>query len=115
MNPLAQGPMPPPLMTLCFGLAAAFAAEPDLTTAPEDTPGAELTIIALSADAEDPVATTTLDADDLREQGAGQELAFALRSTPGVIVWSDAGNGRGYTTMSLRGLCLLYTSDAADE
>ncbi|MCK6516640.1 TonB-dependent receptor [Myxococcota bacterium] len=96
--------MPPPLMTLCFGLAAAFAAEPDLTTAPEDTPGAELTIIALSADAEDPVATTTLDADDLREQGAGQELAFALRSTPGVIVWSDAGNGRGYTTMSLRGL-----------
>lgn len=98
--------MSPPLLTLtlCAGLVA-FAEEPpaDAPTA-EDAPSAELTIIALRADAEDPVATTTLDADALREQGAGQELAFALRATPGVIVWSDAGNGRGYTTMSLRGL-----------
>ncbi|MEY3211664.1 MAG: hypothetical protein RIT28_2145, partial [Pseudomonadota bacterium] len=96
--------MPPPLLTLSIGLAAAFAADPDVDAAPEDAPGAELTIITLRADAEDPVASVTLDADALREQGAGQELAFALRSTPGVIVFSDAGNGRGYTTMSLRGL-----------
>jgi iron complex outermembrane receptor protein len=102
--------MPPPLLilTLWLGqLAVAFAADPDQDAAigtEEPGPTAELTIIALRADAEDPVATTTLDADALREQGAGQELAFALRATPGVIVWSDAGNGRGYTTMSLRGL-----------
>ncbi|MCK6525429.1 TonB-dependent receptor [Myxococcota bacterium] len=70
----------------------------------DPTVGAELTIITLRADAEDPVASSTLDADTLREEGAGQELAYALRGTPGVIVWSDSGNGRGYTTMSLRGL-----------
>ena len=93
--------MLPPLLTLTLSLGLpAFAADPVAQTAPD----AELTIIALGADAEDPVATTTLDADALREQGAGQELAFALRATPGVIVWSDSGNGRGYTTMSLRGL-----------
>ena len=94
--------MPPLLLT--FAIATALAADPAPAGALEVEPAAELTIIALRADAEDPVATTTLDADALREQGAGQELAFALRATPGVIVWSDSGNGRGYTTMSLRGL-----------
>ena len=69
--------MPPLLLT--FAIATALAADPAPAGALEVEPAAELTIIALRADAEDPVATTTLDADALREQGARGPQASARR------------------------------------
>src|SRR5678815_1598433 len=86
------------------------------------------------------------DSPEIERANWGQDTPMALASLPGAYAYSDAGNGIGYSYLSLRGfpqrrisvlvdgvplndpeshevywidhpdlLCLLYTSDAADE
>ena len=50
-----------------------------------------------------PVARTTLGRAELRERNWGQDTPMALATLPGAYAYSDAGNGIGYSYLSIRG------------
>jgi iron complex outermembrane receptor protein len=55
------------------------------------------------ADAKAPVARSILTRGDLASRNWGQDVPMALASLPGVYATSDAGNGIGYSYLSIRG------------
>jgi len=50
-----------------------------------------------------PVARTTLTRDEVRARNWGQDTPMALATLPGAYAYSDAGNGVGYSYLSIRG------------
>ncbi len=50
-----------------------------------------------------PFTKTNLSKDQIARVNLGQDLPFILNQTPSVVVESDAGNGVGYTGISIRG------------
>jgi len=52
----------------------------------------------------DPFAATQLEAKEIRNQDASQDVPFLLRLTPSAVVSSDAGHGIGYTALRIRGV-----------
>jgi len=55
------------------------------------------------ADARSPQASSTLDRTELRRVNWGQDTPMALAAQPGAYAYSDAGNGIGYSYLSIRG------------
>jgi iron complex outermembrane receptor protein len=60
-------------------------------------------ITSIRAGARSPFTTTNLTKDDIAKANLGQDLPFVLNQMPSVVVNSDAGNGVGYTGISIRG------------
>jgi iron complex outermembrane receptor protein len=50
-----------------------------------------------------PIARSTLDREALQRLNQGQDTPMALAALPGVYAYSDAGNGIGYSYLSIRG------------
>jgi iron complex outermembrane receptor protein len=50
-----------------------------------------------------PLARSVLDRDELKRRNWGQDTPMALAALPGVYAYSDAGNGIGYSYLSIRG------------
>ena len=63
----------------------------------------EVVVTAIRASSNNPVPFKVLNADDIAKVNLGQDVPFILSMTPSVNVTSDAGNGIGYTGMSIRG------------
>jgi iron complex outermembrane receptor protein len=55
------------------------------------------------SDARSPLASSTLDRAAIRALNHGQDTPMALSTLPGAYAYSDAGNGIGYSYLSLRG------------
>lgn len=51
----------------------------------------------------DPFAKTMMQKDDLQKLNSGKDLPILLDQTPATVVFSDAGNGVGYTGLRIRG------------
>ena len=96
-----------PLLALTLGVAcvtSAHAAAP----APTDTLGrvVEMPPVEVStvrAGTRPVVAVSTLDRAALRAVNWGQDTPMALAGLPGVFAYSDAGNGIGYSYLTVRG------------
>src|SRR5688500_9482706 len=58
---------------------------------------------AVRATATAPFAKTNLGRQEIARQNLGADLPFLLQHTPSVVVYSDAGNGVGYTGIRIRG------------
>ena len=65
--------------------------------------GEEVNIIATRAGEKYPTAYTTLSGIKIEEANLGRDLPYVIQSSPSVIVTSDAGNGIGYTGLTIRG------------
>ena len=65
--------------------------------------GEEVTISAVRAGQETPVAFTDIDREEIEERNYGQDMPYIISLTPAAIVTSDAGHGIGYTSMRIRG------------
>ncbi len=63
----------------------------------------EVVVSTARADWRTPVAKSVLDRDALKERNWGQDIPMALATLPGVYAYSDAGNGIGYSYLSIRG------------
>ena len=50
-----------------------------------------------------PFTKTNLSKSEIEKTNLGQDLPFVLNQLPSVVVESDAGNGIGYTGISIRG------------
>lgn len=57
----------------------------------------------IARDREAPAGFTTLERADITERNHGQDLGMLLGDTPNAWAYSDAGNGVGYSYLSLRG------------
>jgi iron complex outermembrane receptor protein len=60
-------------------------------------------ITAIRAGDKTPFTKVNLDVGQIAKLNNGQDLPFILNQTPSVVVNSDAGNGIGYTGISIRG------------
>jgi iron complex outermembrane receptor protein len=98
------------LFTLTLAIAAAAGAHPAgaADSPPADTldrvvplPGIEVSTSRAPGRA--PVSRSVLGRDALRELNTGQDTPMALAMLPGAYAYSDAGNGIGYSYLSLRG------------
>ena len=63
----------------------------------------EVIVKATRANENTPTTSTTITAEQLQEENLGQDLTYLLESEQSVVVFSDAGNGVGYTSMRIRG------------
>jgi iron complex outermembrane receptor protein len=50
-----------------------------------------------------PVAFSTIDQKDIQTAYSHQDVPMVMKKTPGVYVYSDAGNGTGYSYLKIRG------------
>src|SRR5215218_5181931 len=50
-----------------------------------------------------PFTKTNINRAAIEKSNLGQDLPFVLNTTPSVVVYSDAGNGVGYTGLRIRG------------
>ena len=64
---------------------------------------AEVPVVAVRAQADDPFAFDNVDGDELAVANVGQDVPFLLRRTPGAVMTSDAGTGIGYSSIRIRG------------
>ena len=60
-------------------------------------------ISSIRASDKAPFTKTNLSKDQIAKLNLGQDLPFILNQTPSTVVESDAGNGVGYTGISIRG------------
>ncbi|MCW5914491.1 MAG: TonB-dependent receptor plug domain-containing protein [Chitinophagaceae bacterium] len=60
-------------------------------------------VMAIRADDKMPFAKTNLSRKQIQANNLGYDLPFLLELTPSVVAHSDAGNGVGYTNLSIRG------------
>jgi iron complex outermembrane recepter protein len=60
-------------------------------------------ITAIRAGDKSPFTKMTLDVNQIAKVNNGRDLPYLLDQTPSVVVGSDAGNGIGYTNISIRG------------
>ncbi len=63
----------------------------------------EITVSASVAGERDAASFASLDRDAVQNRNRGQDLAMLLAETPNAYAYSDAGNGVGYSYLSLRG------------
>ncbi|HET7003251.1 MAG TPA: TonB-dependent receptor, partial [Puia sp.] len=60
-------------------------------------------ITAIRAGDKSPFTKLNINAGQIAKTNNGQDLPYILDQTPSVVVGSDAGNGIGYTNISIRG------------
>ncbi len=63
----------------------------------------EILVRATRAGDKTPTTFSTISKETLRKQNFGQDLPILLNWSPSVVTSSDAGNGIGYTGISIRG------------
>ncbi|MFP5042279.1 TonB-dependent receptor [Parasediminibacterium sp. JCM 36343] len=63
-----------------------------------------LEVKSLRASDKSPFTKTNLGKNQLAKTNLGQDLPFMLNQTPSTVIASDAGNGVGYTRVSIRGV-----------
>ena len=86
---------------LLFARVTLAATSPDTLDQIVTLPGIEVSTARPAASS--PTATTTLGGRMLRDLNWGQDTPMALAGTPGAFAYSDAGNGIGYSYLTLRG------------
>ena len=65
--------------------------------------GDEVNIVATRAQAGYPTAYSSVSNKELQTTNLGKDLPYLIQGCPSTIVSSDAGNGVGYSTFSIRG------------
>ncbi len=88
-------------MILALVLAATVAATPD--TLPQIVPMSGIEVRTDRPSAHAPVTRSSLGRDDLLRVNDGEDTPMLLAKLPGVYAYSDAGNGIGYSYLSIRG------------
>ena len=63
----------------------------------------EMNVLGTWAQKDDPIAQINLTEKDVEALNIGRDLPYVLQDVAGVVSFSDAGNGIGYTNMRVRG------------
>ncbi len=65
--------------------------------------GDEVNIIATRAQSKYPTAYSSISKKEINRVNLGRDIPYLIQETPSTVVTSDAGNGIGYSTFSIRG------------
>lgn len=65
--------------------------------------GEEVNILATRAQRNYPTTYSTITNKQITEVNLGKDMPYIIQTSPSVVVTSDAGNGVGYTGISIRG------------
>ncbi len=65
--------------------------------------GDEVSIIGTRAQAKFPAAWSSLARKEIRSLNLGKDIPYLIQGLPSTVVTSDAGNGMGYSGISIRG------------
>ncbi len=65
--------------------------------------GEEVNILATRAQGKYPTTFSTISNKEITSVNLGKDLPYIIQTSPSVVVTSDAGNGVGYTGISIRG------------
>ena len=84
----------------CFSWAMSQQAQDTLQTTIDLK---EVTVAALQATSDTPIAFTNLTKEELEERNLGVDMPILMNFLPGVVTTSDAGAGVGYTGIRVRG------------
>ncbi len=82
-----------------LALRAAGAAD----TFPRVVPLPEVVVNTARADLRAPIAVSRLSRESIQRENWGQDTPMLLATLPGAYAYSDAGNGIGYSYLSIRG------------
>ncbi|PKP19665.1 MAG: TonB-dependent receptor [Bacteroidetes bacterium HGW-Bacteroidetes-21] len=82
----------------------------DFTIQPAVILSDEVTIQASSVSAKTPIAFSSVNAEQIKNNNLGQDMTYMISMTPSVVVSSDAGTGVGYTGISIRGTDVKRTN-----
>jgi len=74
-----------------------------LVLVPQEFIADEVVVNATRVNANSATTYKNLSKEDLAKNNLGQDLPFLLDQTPGVVTYSDAGAGVGYTGLRIRG------------
>jgi iron complex outermembrane receptor protein len=102
------------IVWLVAALATAMAMAPGPARAQDSTAAApetlarvvtlpEVVVSTARADERMPIAKTVLGREEMKRRNWGQDTPMALAGLPGTYAYSDAGNGIGYSYLSIRG------------
>ena len=92
-----------PLLALPVAAGAQQSPPAAAETLSRVVPLPEVVVSTARADARTPVAASALGREELRRRNWGQDTPMALATLPGAYAYSDAGNGIGYSYLSVRG------------
>jgi iron complex outermembrane receptor protein len=82
---------------------ARAAAAPDTDTLRRVVPLPEVVVSTTRLDDRAPLARATLAREEIARRNTGQDTPMLLATLPGAYAYSDAGNGIGYSYLSVRG------------
>jgi len=96
------------VLALALLAAPALAQAQDSTTAAPETLAKvvtlpEVVVSTARAGEQTPVAHSVLKREEIQRRNWGQDTPMALANLPGAYAYSDAGNGIGYSYLSIRG------------
>lgn len=74
-----------------------------LISAPIQLSKVDILVLPVRAGENDPFSKSELNNREIKTINHGKDLPILLDQTPGTVVFSDAGNGVGYTGMRIRG------------
>ena len=75
----------------------------DLVLKQDNILAEEVLVSATRAKEKTPVAFTTVEKSEIRDNNMGQDIPYLLGLTPSFVTTSDAGTGVGYTNFRIRG------------
>jgi iron complex outermembrane recepter protein len=91
------------LLLLVMAVQSARAAPADSTATADSLHLVTLPVVEVSAVRSPVVAGTTLERRDILQRNQGLDTPMLLATLPGAYAYSDAGNGVGYSYLSIRG------------
>jgi iron complex outermembrane recepter protein len=75
----------------------------DVVLRPDNILAEEVLVSATRVKEKTPVAFTTVEKSEIRDNNLGQDIPYLLGLTPSFVTTSDAGTGVGYTNFRIRG------------
>lgn len=100
-NPVLQAKMV--IGLALFTSASLFAQEEVVVDSTKTTNLDEVLVSAVRVTAQTPVTFSNISKKDLESRNLGQDIPALLNYLPSVVMTSDAGNGIGYSAISVRG------------
>jgi iron complex outermembrane receptor protein len=91
------------LLALALAAPAALAEDDSPDTLGRIVHLPEVLVSTARAHDRSPIARSVLGREELRHRNWGQDIPMALAALPGAYAYSDAGNGIGYSYLSIRG------------
>src|SRR5262245_22692785 len=93
-----------PAISFTFAPLSASAQSPDSTRRDSTRKLEAVTVSAIRARTDAPIAQSTIDAAEIQRRSFGQDVPLMLQGTPSLTSYAETGNFWGYSYIRIRGI-----------